>query len=578
MSTPDPSEEFWHDLAATQNNLDPDASDAWSHADSELCDESDDFTPSEDENNEIDGIFSLTSHRHGNEDSDDESQGGAAFNVQEPPSDKNFQLFPPTTEPMDIDQSDHSQPPISNSPTHPKLRSAAHDIIVNQKAVFLSLDVETGGEVAGIIQLSAEISRIEIEQHGNSCTKDIAEHIYREPNTFNMYVNPGRGVFFEESAVAVHGIHPSDPRIVNASEMRIVWMTFCDWIDSHTEDDETVILVAYNGEKCDCKWLWKLTQAPYSQYDLPTKIKWFMDPLKVISSYGSCPLNKDKSKLDSYELGVLWAYIHGKNLNGAHNSLVDAMAQTDLIISEQFVPFINRTNSIQPIQKIFGAAKQNDWKKKMEPAIEVHKPWIEQTKDSNIEWQPREEDKYTGASGGGLMGPTESVRRVARRAKYLSCMFLHILPMSFFLKVAEMTNKYAYTDRVVEKIVTDRDGKAKKRPMLVEVTDDSLESRCRAEKEKYKFRATPGFVMCWIAILILQGALFGTHKPPSRTMWENRPYGIPNPYVQNAMSGAAFEFMRRYIHFADNRYVFSCLCYLYLLSLLSLTQNILIFE
>ena len=44
MSAADPGEEFWHDLAAAQNNLDPDASDAWSHADSELCDESDDFT------------------------------------------------------------------------------------------------------------------------------------------------------------------------------------------------------------------------------------------------------------------------------------------------------------------------------------------------------------------------------------------------------------------------------------------------------------------------------------------------------------------------------------------------------
>eukprot|EP00956_Cyclotella_meneghiniana_P038893 scaffold161728_cov66-Cyclotella_meneghiniana.AAC.2 len=83
-----------------------------------------------------------------------------------------------------------------------------------------------------------------------------------------------------------------------------------------------------------------------------------MDLLAVITSYGSCPLNKDRSKLDSYEL--------------------------DLIISEQFVHFINRANSIQPIEKIFGAAQQNDWKKKMEPTIEVHKPWIEQTKESNI--------------------------------------------------------------------------------------------------------------------------------------------------------------------------------------------------
>ena len=117
MSATDPGEEFWHDLAAAQNNLDPDASDARSHADSELCDESDDFTPSDDENQQLDGIFSLTSHRRGNEDSDDESQGGAAFDVQEPPSDENLQPSHTTTEPMDIEESEPSQPPKSNSLT-----------------------------------------------------------------------------------------------------------------------------------------------------------------------------------------------------------------------------------------------------------------------------------------------------------------------------------------------------------------------------------------------------------------------------------------------------------------------------
>ena len=158
--------------------MDPDASDARSHADSELCDESDDFTPSDDENQQIvDGIFSPTSHRRGNEDSDDESQGGAAFDVQEPPSHENLQPSHTTTEPMDIEESKPSQPPKSNPPNSPKLRSDAHDIIVNQKAVFLSLDVETGGELAGIIQLSAEISRIEIEQQGKSFSKDTPEHV-----------------------------------------------------------------------------------------------------------------------------------------------------------------------------------------------------------------------------------------------------------------------------------------------------------------------------------------------------------------------------------------------------------------
>eukprot|EP00956_Cyclotella_meneghiniana_P038892 scaffold161728_cov66-Cyclotella_meneghiniana.AAC.1 len=235
MSATDLGEEFWHDLAAAQNNLDPDASDAWSHADSELCDESDDFTPSDDENQQIDGTFSPTSHRRrrGNEDSDDESQGGAAFDVQDHLTTKICgHLTPPLNQWILKNRIGELPTPQIQPPNHPKLRlrSDAHDIIVNQKAVFLSLDVETGGEMAGIIQLSAEISRIEIEQQGKSFSKDTAERR------------------------ALHGIHPSDPHIVNASEMRVVWHTFCEWVDSH-EPDETIILVAYNGEKCDCKWL-----------------------------------------------------------------------------------------------------------------------------------------------------------------------------------------------------------------------------------------------------------------------------------------------------------------------------------
>ncbi len=35
-------------------------------------------------------------------------------------------------------------------------------------------------------------------------------------------------------------------------------------------------------------------------------------------------------------------------------------------------------------------------------------------------------------------------------------------------------------------------------------------------------------------------------------MRQRPPYGISMPYVQNTMQRDAFEFLRRYIHFADN--------------------------
>ena len=71
------------------------------------------------------------------------------------------------------------------------------------------------------------------------------------------------------------------------------------------------------------------------------QVKYFIDPYKVITNFKSCPLHTSKSKLDSYEHGVLWKFIHGWNLNGAHASLVDAVAQMDVITSTHFTPYIN---------------------------------------------------------------------------------------------------------------------------------------------------------------------------------------------------------------------------------------------
>ena len=105
---------------------------------------------------------------------------------------------------------------------------------------------------------------------------------------------------------------------------------------------ETVILIAWNGENCDLKWLWRITQAPRSRLSFPPQIQYCMDPYRVISSSKSCRINKSKSKLEGYDLGSVWKFINnGHNLNGAHNSLVDVKAQTDILINKMFIPFIN---------------------------------------------------------------------------------------------------------------------------------------------------------------------------------------------------------------------------------------------
>jgi hypothetical protein len=51
---------------------------------------------------------------------------------------------------------------------------------------------------------------------------------------------------------------------------------------------------------------------------------------------------------------------NGSNLNGAHDSLVDVRAQTDILTHSSFVPFIDPASSIQPIDEIFTRTLQNE--------------------------------------------------------------------------------------------------------------------------------------------------------------------------------------------------------------------------
>jgi hypothetical protein len=90
-------------------------------------------------------------------------------------------------------------------------------------------------------------------------------------------------------------------------------------------------------------------------YSLPQNIKYFIDPYCVIEKYKSCAFNKTKSKIKAYELGVVWKYANnGTNLNGAHDtSLVDVRAQSDIFVHYSFVPYIDCSSLIQPIDEFF---------------------------------------------------------------------------------------------------------------------------------------------------------------------------------------------------------------------------------
>ena len=129
---------------------------------------------------------------------------------------------------------------------------------------------------------------------------------------------------WNEQCTDIHGLHPTHKIIVSAYPMAAVWRQFKEWTQSNISQEETAVIVAYNGKKCYLLCLWKLTQSPHSLFFMPANIKYLIDPYQVIGNYVSCSLNNKKLKMYSYELGVICKYINdGDNFNGAHDIMVD---------------------------------------------------------------------------------------------------------------------------------------------------------------------------------------------------------------------------------------------------------------
>jgi len=105
--------------------------------------------------------------------------------------------------------------------------------------------LETGGERCGIIQISKEIFRIQ----NNEAEVEV--------NVFNEYVNPGReAVWNDQACITSHGLSPGHEKIVNANIIDFVWKSFEKFIDANIGSDQVRVLIAWNGEGCDMRWLY----------------------------------------------------------------------------------------------------------------------------------------------------------------------------------------------------------------------------------------------------------------------------------------------------------------------------------
>ena len=101
------------------------------------------------------------------------------------------------------------------------------------------------------MHISGELTRDDLVPGGSSTGKDSATNIRRKDATFNSYINPGKDALWPDQYTTINGLAATHPKILGAPKMDVVWFEFEQWTQKTTTTNETIILVAYNGEKCD---------------------------------------------------------------------------------------------------------------------------------------------------------------------------------------------------------------------------------------------------------------------------------------------------------------------------------------
>ncbi len=105
----------------------------------------------------------------------------------------------------------------------PKGKSIAHNHIKDGKVVFLSFDVETGGEQCGIVQISAQVFRFPAGDFTSSKSKTPPSITIPENAIFDEYVKPHPDAVWSSSSTQVHGLSPTSPEIQHEEEIEFVW-------------------------------------------------------------------------------------------------------------------------------------------------------------------------------------------------------------------------------------------------------------------------------------------------------------------------------------------------------------------
>ena len=362
--------------------------------------------------------------------------------------------------------------------------------------VFVSIDLETGGDAVGIIQLSA----VAFDLH----------HGGQPLGIFNEYVKPTvEAKYWSQAAIAVHNITPSSPEIQSASSLDVFWQEFVRFIE-HLDNYKSCVMVAWSGASCDVEWLFRVTEeAVTSNRSMPSNLKFFMDPSTVMEKYVGCKLNNKWTGCLGYGLEETWCHIKQQTFMNvsiagfsnlpAHNSLADAAAQMDVVLDPRFQTHLDKKLAIRPMEELFQAKR----KKRQATAQELNrKVPIGWTEDNTTTFTPCQSQQYTGYQGGGVHGPTSAVLRAMSNGtsnenksvigNKLVNLFLFFLPISLLTYIANETERYTKGEWV--QLV--RSGRSFKFFKSCERKDDG--ARHRIQEGDDWVTVTIDYIMAWL--------------------------------------------------------------------------------
>lgn len=445
-------------------------------------------------------------------------------------------LSPDAIETLDGRADDDLTDADEDHPTNLTTRSPfsiAHKYFEQNRVVFISLDLETGGPKCGICQLSATF----FDQNGNGLGED-----------FDQYVRPPDDAIWQKDAVNLHGLSASDDRIQNASPIDVVWKNFVARVEQVVTSPKRGVFVAWNGKSCDMEWIYRITLGnPEGGLKFPKRCQFFLDPYKAIGHYKSCELHPANSGLQDLHLGSVYEFIKSASLENAHNSLFDCRAQAVVLFDERFKDFRDRPKSISLVDDIWDNKVKNRAKQEQEKTRKVHSSW--KADGEAATWEIPTIVNYESASGGPVMGPTSYALQACRDASNsLAALFVSMFTLPLLTHIANQSNKYANKDFVVPVMRTE--GKGKRRTKRYKSCGSDDDNKTHRSSSGKSWEITVGYLLSWIGILLLHGA----HKTDRsiNLHWSHAPYGWRTQYVVNTMTRDAFQFLRRFLHFEDN--------------------------